>query len=250
MQLHEQAASMLLDVRKTGKLLTNLPEHMHPSTLDEAYIIQDASVRAQGAVGGWKLSMSEKKEGRFVSAIPAPLVIASPATLPAPKGVVVEIEGEIALRVARDLLPRDKPYTAEEVADAIGSLHAAIEVLGSRFANRKAVPPLVAVADLQSNAGIVYGPGLTDWRKVEFADVKMTLTFDGAPAAKADGGPATATAMTALAFLADQAVGRHGGLKQGQIIITGARVKPIVLNPGVTAELDVVGIGKASLRLA
>ena len=52
----EQAASLLIEARRTGVLLDGLPDACRPQNLDQAHAIQDATVAALGdAVAGWKV---------------------------------------------------------------------------------------------------------------------------------------------------------------------------------------------------
>ena len=49
------AADLLLDARRTNKPITDLPAQLRPTTLDEAYFIQDRMSWAYEAIGGWKV---------------------------------------------------------------------------------------------------------------------------------------------------------------------------------------------------
>src|SRR6266446_101837 len=62
-------------------------------------------------------------------------VSASPGRFPAKTQRLFGIEAEIAFRLARDLPKRDKPYTRDEIVAAIASMHPAIELVDTRFAD-------------------------------------------------------------------------------------------------------------------
>jgi hypothetical protein len=51
----ERAAEMLIDVRRTGHLLDDLPDDLAPKTSTEASELQDAIVARRGALGAWKV---------------------------------------------------------------------------------------------------------------------------------------------------------------------------------------------------
>jgi 2-keto-4-pentenoate hydratase len=98
---------------------------------------------------------------------------------------------------------------------------------------------------------VVKGDGTASFDTVEFADVAMSLTFDGTVVGTATGGPSTADVLATLTWLANHACARSGGLRAGQVVITGARIHPISLPPrgaGLTAHLAGIGTVEAHIR--
>jgi len=244
----DRAASVLVETRRGRRRLADLPADLQPTSMAEAYAIQDAVVALTGAVGGWKVAPAGNNPEPRCAPIPAANLHASPATLATGELLMApEIEVEIAVRFSKDLPPRTKPYTTDEVTAAIGSIHPALEVLSSRFENRKAVSPLTAIADAQSNGSAVFGPALTNWQSVDFSTVGMVLFFDGKQVGQTDGGASNADVFASLVWLANSGAVRQGGLKAGQVVITGARIKPVVVpKSGTAVKADVVGIGSVS----
>jgi len=245
-----RAADLLVDVRRSRRRLTDLPPDLQPSDIAAAYAVQDAVVARAGTIGGWKVSPPTPVEEPRCSPVLAADIHASPANLTFAANLIApEIEVEIALLLARDLPARARAFDAEEVAEAIGSAHPALEILSSRFENRKAVPPNAAVADGQSSGGIVFGPALTDWRSLDFANVAMELYYDDERVGHCAGGPTLAVVLEEMTWLANHAARRNGGLKSGQIVITGARIKPIPIpRPNSRVRAEVAGLGSVSAK--
>jgi 2-keto-4-pentenoate hydratase len=243
----DQAAEMI--VKGIGSLAKapGLPEGARPATLEQAYSIQDAVLRKLGTVGGWKVAPAKPGAEPRCSPVPAGMVFAAPAKL-AYGQAEPEIEIEIAARMAKDLPPRPQPYTLAEVKDAIGSLHPAIEVLHSRFGTRGDVDPLTAIADLQSCLAIVYGPGTKDWAGFDFTTMDMGLRLDGKPTGQPKEGPRTEKVLEAIAWLANHSAGRNGGLKAGQVIITGARIKYPAIPAGTRIEAEIKPLGSVAAQ--
>jgi 2-keto-4-pentenoate hydratase len=221
----EQAAAVLLSARRDRTLLADLPADLRPTTIAEAYAIQDASVRRHGEVRGWKVGPARNGDEPRCSPLTASVLV-SPASVPGTRLVPLELELEVAATLAADLAPRGRAYSVEDVAAAIGSLHLAFELIGSRFEDRRRVSPLTAVADQQSNAGVVIGPGLTAWRELDLSTVDLTLALDGEQVGAARGGASTAALLDLVTWLANHAAARGAGLRSGEVIITGARLGP------------------------
>lgn len=244
-----EAARLLVEARRSSRRLPDLPQLLRPETIEQAYAVQDAIIGLVGPIGAWKVGPWRTGEVPVCAPIPARYVHDSPADLPVGDMPDAAGEVEIAVKLAHGLPPRATAYGPEDVRAAIGSVHLAIEIISSRFTDRRAVAALAGIADTQNNGGIVVGPGRTDWSAVDFATVTMRLQRDGVEIATAEGGPSTDEVMLALAWLANHAAARCGGLREGQVIITGARISPnAIANARATATASGLEAVSVALR--
>src|SRR5579859_3034127 len=124
-----QAAALLVEARRTGRLLDGLPPSCHPASVADSEAIQAQVIVALGeAVAGWKVAMLN---GELMGgAILAPRVFASPAQVPAGLTPLRGVEAEIAFHFDRDMRPRAAAYDYAEVAASVTAL-AAIEIVDS-----------------------------------------------------------------------------------------------------------------------
>jgi 2-keto-4-pentenoate hydratase len=239
-----EAAELLLEIRRTRQRPAGLPQRLQPQTVEDAYAMQDVVVERLGGIGGWKIVFPAPGASPRCSPIPASEIVASGAVLDWDAFLLPEVEVEVAVVLGRDLPPRPDPYTPEEIKAAIARVTGAFELLGSRFADRTAATRTESLADLLSSAGVVIGDGDGRFDRTEFADVAMSLTFDGVVVGTASGGPSSSEVLDTLAWLANHACGRCGGLRAGQVVITGARIHPISLpSHGVRMTAQVAGLG-------
>lgn len=246
---HRRAAAILLAAWSEGRPVADLPAALAPATLADAYAIQDAVLRLKGgSIGGWKIAAGTAGEPRCAP-LPAAAIQESPAVRTAAGTPSPRIEVEVAARFGRALPPRGTPYGPADLADAIASLHPALELLSSRFIDNKAVSPLSALADSHSNTGVVLGAPVAAWQGIDLGRVSIGLFYDGKPAGEAEGGPGTRSVLATLAWLANHAAARRGGLKAGEIVITGARIGPLPVPPGTLIEADLLSLGRVSLAL-
>ncbi len=58
---------------------------------------------------------------------------------------------------AKDLPPIDRPYTQENVADAVGAMAAGIEIVDDRYVDYKSLDTPTLIADDFFDAGCVIG---------------------------------------------------------------------------------------------
>ena len=231
-----QAAALLIDARRTGKLLDALPASCKPATLEDAFAIQDATVAALGeTVAGWKVSIVD---GRAVyGAIMASRVFESGARIEAAKMPLLGVEAEIAFRFGRDLPPGRYGYA--EVADAVTAF-AAIEIVDSRFRTYPDLPIMDRNADCVSNGGFVRGPAAADWRTLDLANIAVTLTIGGQEFVRRNGGhPAGDPLLPAVALVN----ALPGGVKAGQIVTTGTYTGLNFAKPRQTVAVTFTGFG-------
>ncbi|SMO98927.1 2-keto-4-pentenoate hydratase [Paracoccus laeviglucosivorans] len=244
----ERAAELLLRSRLDGAPLAELPQDLAPASLAEAYAVQDATLRQIGPAGGWKVAAKPDGEPRC-AVLPASAFHASGVTLKVPPAGF-EAEVETAFVFATGLPARTRPYQRDEVAAAIGSMHLAVELISSRFIDRKSIPPLSPIADLQGNAAVILGPAIAGWRDIDLAALALTMRLGDARIEwplKNLGLPQT---LEVLTWLANHALTRGGGLARGDVVITGARLGPAPLGDADSLSAECPQMGKVTANFS
>jgi 2-keto-4-pentenoate hydratase len=243
-------AELLLAARRTGRPIETLPAALAPRTADAAYAVQDTVAPKLGRVAGWKVGAPNPTAEPNCAPLFAELMAPSPARWPAARLRLRGIEGELAFRFGAALPSRTAVYSEEEVWAAIDTLHPAIELVESRFADFRAMDKLVLLADNGSNGAFFYGDAVRDWRGVDFLRQPAELTIDGKAVASATGGNAAGHPRRLLAWLANHSAGRGRGIAAGDIVTTGTHTGLIFAAAGATVTVRFAGLGEATLTLA
>lgn len=246
--LVEAAARALVEARRTGRKLDHLPPECRPADIAATYAIQDATVKALGAVGGWKVGAAKPDAEPACAPLPAAGIMASPVTLKSADYGLLGIESEIGFKLGRDLPPRAAPYTRDDVLAAVVSLHPVIELVDTRYADMKAQEPLSVLADLQSHAGLVVGPARTHDLAIDQTRQAVTQSFDGKPVVERVGGNTAGDVIRLLVWLANHAATRCGGLKAGQIVTSGSCTGMMRTTPGSAVRAEFPGLGAVEVR--
>jgi 2-keto-4-pentenoate hydratase len=241
-----EAAALLVEARTSGPRLERLPASCAPQGVDDAHAIQDATVALLGEMlAGWKAGSTP--EGSFVR---APLlrsrVFESGATIPAGLTPMLGVEAEVAFRFIRALPPRERPYTRDEVADAVIAL-AAIEVIDTRYVDNDRAPVLDRLADFVSNGAFVAGVEQPRWRDIDLAGLHVTLSIDGAPIVDRIGGHPSGDPLGPAVDLAN-AQRLRGGIGAGQFVTTGSFTGVNRARPGQAIAAVFEGLGAAQMR--
>ncbi len=242
-----QAADLLLDARRTGTPIADLPTILRPSTLEEAYFIQDKMAWAFEEIGGWKIGAASPDATPAFAPMPAAWISASGGRLRGLNHRYYGVEAEIAFKMGADLPPRPIPYTREEVVAAIASMHPAIEVLDTALIDPDQATKLTTVADMAMHGGFVYGDAVPDWQAIDFARESVTVAIDGAVRVERTGSNTSGDLMRLLPFLANEGAHRTNGLKKGDWITTGSWTGNTLATSGSTVNVHFAGAGRVTL---
>jgi 2-keto-4-pentenoate hydratase len=242
-------AALLLAARRSGRPIDALPAALVPATPDAAYAVQDEVAPSIGAIAGWKVGASSPTAEPNCAPLFADLMAASAACWPASRFRLRGIEGELAFRFGKPLPPRTTSYGEDEVWAAVDTLHPAIELVESRFADFRAMDKLALLADNGSNGAFCYGAAVRDWRGVDFLGQPVTLVIDGKEVASAVGGNAAGHPRRLLCWLANHCARRGRGIAVGDIVTTGTHTGLLFAAPGAAVTVRFAGLGEASLTL-
>jgi 2-keto-4-pentenoate hydratase len=245
----EQAAATLVQARRTMQPIANLPDACRPATVADAHAIQDATTAALGkAVGAYKANApADGEPNRGV--IYEGTIHASPARMPAADVPACGVEGEVAFIFRRDLPPRARPYTRDEVSVVVDPLPA-IEVVNSRFGpralDRRATSNLEVLADSISNGGFVHATPVADWRALPLGRLKVRLTVNGETVVEKEGGHPTGDPLRTAVSLANM-MRDTTGVRAGQFVTCGSWTGLRFLKPGDVCGVWFEGLGEAEV---
>src|SRR5437868_5895305 len=101
--LIRQAAECLVAARRDHKPIGSLPGALRPPTIEAGFAIQDAVMALLGErAGGWKVGVAPNAPATCAPMF-ASLLHQSPLRIPAAQVPMCGVEGEIAVRMGRDL---------------------------------------------------------------------------------------------------------------------------------------------------
>jgi 2-keto-4-pentenoate hydratase len=244
------AADMLLDARRTAKPINDLPKGLQPTTLEEAYFVQDKMAWAYEDIGGWKVGAATPDAEPGFAPMPKAWITCSGCEMRGLMHRYRGIEAEIAFLLGADLPQREKPYTREEVVAAIASMHPVIEVLETAFLDPGQAAKLSTTADMAMHGGLVYGEAVPNWQSIDFTKESVTLTVDGAVRVERTGSNTAGDLMRLLPYLANEGSIRTEGLKKGDWITTGSWTGNTLATAGSTVEARFSTAGTTFLRFA
>ena len=255
----KRAAELLVEARKTGKPLAELPAECKPKTVPETNAIVDEVTHQLGwPIGGWKITFLHKpRNPPFIVPLFQSLLFASPARVPLSLTPSLFIEPEITFRLTKDIPPRKEHYQHDEVAEAVIACPS-LEIVHTRFdTSRRTVHEMLAARDTAlevntdhlQNGAFIIGEGRPDWRKFDFARLPVVMRCGGKVVVENVGGHPYGDPFLAVVVLANEMRLREG-MKKDQVVATGSFTGHHKVEPDKPIVGEFEGFGRAEATFA
>jgi 2-keto-4-pentenoate hydratase len=248
-----RAAETLVAEHKAGtqfKALAGL------ASMRDAYDIQDKYVpllrAVHGEVVGYKVGLTSKAMQTFcgidhpiAGVVLARRVHQSGASVRRADYGRLGLEFEIAVRMKSDM--PDSANTPAAVAAFVDGVAAAIEIVDDRAADYGNLDVKSLVADNSWNAGIVLAPFMANWPELE--PVLGKATQNGAPAGEGYGRDILGHPFNSVSWLNAQLASRGGGLRKGDVVMTGSVMKTVFPTEAAHFRFDMDGLGSVQVNV-
>jgi len=257
MPTHHDLAERLRAAYSTGPV-PPMRDGIDPVDVAGAYAVQEINTRFWQAAGR---RIVGRKAGLTARAVQAQLGVDQPDfgvlfdDMAVPDGdrldparcLQPKAEAEIAFVLGADL--PSPTTTPDQVAAAVASVHAAIEIVDSRIADWK-ITFADTVADNGSSAFFVLAGQGKPLAGLDLYTAGMVLEVNGAIASLGAGAAALGHPLNAAAWLAQTLAARGEPLHAGDILLSGALGPMVTLNPGDRVMARVGGLGSCSFLYA
>ncbi|MGV3729605.1 MAG: 2-keto-4-pentenoate hydratase [Sphingopyxis sp.] len=254
---HNDLARRLRDAY-AGAPVAPLRDGLAPTDAEGAYAVQTINTRFWEAQGR---RIVGRKAGLTAKAVQAQLGVDQPdfgvlfddmkisdgGVLNPARTIQPKAEAEIAFILGADLPSADT--SVDQVAAAVASVHAAIEIVDSRIADWK-ISFADTVADNGSSAFFVLADEGRPLAGLDLEGAAMELHVNGQVASTGVGAAALGNPLNAAAWLAQTLAGRGEPLKAGDILLAGALGPMVALSAGDHVRATIDGIGACAFTYA
>ena len=252
------ASRALLDARWNLSPIPPLRETNPDLDVAGAYAIQlgtvDEIVAKTGPVVGYKIGLTSL-------AMQQQLGVDSPdfgfftqgmfyedgATIPTGDFISLKVEPEFAFKLNKDLPTAG--VTADDVRDAVESVHAAIEIIDSRIANWD-IKLVDTIADNASCGAVAVNLTPLNVTMDELTGISCGLVIDGTETGRGTGADVLGDPANAVAWLAN-ALGEQGTkLSAGDWVLPGSFCAAAPIAAGGTAVADFGDLGSLTIHFS
>lgn len=255
----QSAADFIWDLWQRGDIADDLPAELKPATRAAGYAIQACLDRRSARPRfGWKIAATSLAGQKHIG-VDGPLAGRILAERVRPDGARVSIaanrmrvaEPEFAFRLGRALAPRVAQHSVEDVMAAVDSLHLAIELPDSRFADFAKVGGPTLIADNACAHELLVGPAVTaDWRMLDLARHTVKAHIRGKGERDGIGANVLGDPRIAMAWIANELSRLGVTLERGETVTTGTCMVPIEIAEGDHVKADFGILGTISVELA
>ena len=254
-----EKARRIVELFRSRQPIEILPAELYPANLGEAYAIRRGfqeieETEGRGAVAGYKIGLTTPVMQKLCGvgepcygAIFVQEVHHRRAELAAADYCRLGVETEIAFRLGDDLPQGGDPG---EIAAAVESSMAAIELIEDLHYDYKRLDAAAMVAGNVWNAGVVLGTPVTDWRTRDLARAAARLSINGQEIGDGNGGDVMGHPLNALAWLADKLATAGTPLRRGMIVMTGSMVPIRYPVAGDRVVIEVSDLGSVAVALS
>src|SRR5438445_852776 len=258
----DATARAAFDTHRTRTRYRPLDAALRSAPLDDAYRIQDALHRVMAAAGrgeiaGWKIALTSKAMQQMTGvdqpaagAIFSKVVHASPARVDVTAYHHLGVEFEVAVRLGEALPASSGPWTRTSVAGKVAACLPAFELVEDGAADYKTLDAFTLIAQNTWNGGVVLGPSVTEWRRVDLEHAVTRCWVNDQPGGQGKTGDAMGHPFEAVAWLANLLNSRGRRLEPGMIVMTGSSITTKFPAPGDRVRFVIDGVGEAALEAA
>ncbi len=254
----DELARLLVQEHLVGGTFHPLGPETGVSDLASAYAVQRRFVElmseAAGAPAGYKIGLTSARMQKMCG-IDQPVAGVVLASRVMNTGVVLQarryhhmgLEFEVGVRLGRDLPRGEAPFTKDRVAQAVGGVCAAVEVVDDRNADYSTLEALSLIADNSWNAGAVLGAFSGSWENLDAATGIVRL--NGQEIDRGYGRDVLGHPFVPLTWLANHLAETGGALKAGDIVLTGSLIPTRFPTEPGAYRFDLAGIGAVELTV-
>ncbi len=260
----DDAARLLWACRQAGTVIDALPDALRPRDTIAGQAIQAALPEvANRPVVGWKIAATGaagqthiQVDGPLLGRILDGFVLPIGTTMSLAGNRMRVVEPEFAFRMGASLPPRSTPYIAEDVMEAVASLHPAFELPDSRFADFARAGKAQLIADDACCGRFAFGPAApAAWRTADLAAHRVRATVSGAEGGArytrdGEGRALLNGPLIALTWLVNELSTLGIGIRAGEWASCGTCMVPLEILPGDRVVADYGTFGQIEIGLS
>ena len=159
------------------------------------------------------------------------------------------VECELAVRLGRDLDARSAPFDRAEIAAAVDSVMAAIEIVDDRYADWGSLGAIQLIADDFFGAGCVLGAERELGQgELDLTTVSARMTINGVEVGAGVGADILGDPLTALMWLVNEMAPYGHSFRGGSFVLLGSLVQTHWVEQDDVVVVENVPLGRVTAR--
>jgi 2-keto-4-pentenoate hydratase len=230
-----------------------------PKSRAEGYAAQRALFETTGeSTMGWKIAATSIAGQKHIG-VSGPLAgrlltsrcLKPQANISLQNNLMRVMEPEFAFRIGKDITgSAGQTLSTEHVMSHVKDLHLAIEIPDSRWQDFVHIGEAMLLADFACANQLVLGEAVSfPWRDLDLSQHAVQVLQEGVVQALGSGANVLGDPRVALTWLANELITHGMHLREGDTVITGTCVVPVVLHEGTTVVADFGVLGTLGINV-
>lgn len=238
------SAKELLSRRTSHMTHPCLELSLRPKTLNDALNIQDSMIDLNtDKVGGWKCLLPLAEDKFVVAPIFSQTIQRGEHCSLFADNDKARIEPEIAFILGKDLPASEVGYSEEEINEAIGSCHMALELMQARYSANAGAEFYDVLADCLTNQGMFIGPEISREKAFNASEFIVSISQEEHEHSF-DGKHPNSSAQAPIYWLINYMTRRGTTFFKGEAIITGSYCGIVELDFDIPTSVKYEGVGE------
>ncbi len=231
-----------------------------PQTLETAYRIQDLSIsKWKDQLVGWKVGgIPINLQPKFqVERLSGPIYAnnvkhssdENVVEMPVFEDGYAGIEAEFIVELADTSDLPEEGITEQQVIEVINKVFVGVEIASSPIQRINDLGPTAPISDFGNNSGMIIGPEIENWQRIELSNIAVTVEIDGIVHGPAKTQASLRGPLGATKFIIEQLKLRGYKIQPGTFVSTGAITGVHDSEVGAKSTVKFEGIGDINLTL-
>ena len=251
MNKFEQASDLLRNSKNTGEAIFNLPDHLVPSTFEDAYAIQAAVECTIDRRIGWKIAATSKDgqkhigvSGPIIGRITFSMSLNTDEFVSPKSNRMMVAEPEFVFVFNKTIEPTNTPFKREDIFSHVLCMKLGLEFPNSRYTQFEKAGELPLIADNACAHQFMLGPTVPElWRELALADHVVKIQTGTEHHYEGRGSNVLGDPVNALLWFLNEASKRKLVINEGDFVTTGTSTQPVPIQAGdkIRADFGILG---------
>ncbi|KPV98972.1 2-keto-4-pentenoate hydratase [Pseudoalteromonas sp. P1-11] len=244
----QHIAEHLLSKRKCGSGASDLPKGFTLDSIEDVLVIHKLMIKLNDeTVYGWKCMLPSSNGVITLAPLLHKPIKGTDTCLVNSENRKALIEPEIAFVLNKDLSGL-KPYSNEQIDNAIGSAHLALELIGNRFSKKYEATQFEKLADGLSNQGVYIGPEISQEKAYESNNITLVVEQEGKKSANVTGQHPGKLPQRPLYWAINFLSANDFKLEKNQVFITGSYNGLMEVDINLPIKIVYEGLGEINIK--